>query len=134
MSTSEVIHWKALAIRQRDALIAEKVMGKRVEHWTEEDCEGHELRTGYVLPDQFGSPPVPCYSTNISAAWEVVREVNKPLDYTYDRYAAFVNELEKIVGSDMFYDLFYCDVDGDHLTAERLCIAALRAYGIEVVL
>ena len=66
---------------------------------------------------------------NMSDAWQVVRAINKPVDGSHERYARFIDALIKAVGSDMFFDLFYCDPESDdqHLTPERICDAALWA-------
>ena len=70
---------------------------------------------------------------DLNDAWLVVREMNSPIDGSYDRYAAFIMALEKIIGSNLFFDLFYCDPASDecHLTPERTCQAALQAVGAE---
>lgn len=84
---------------------------------------------------QTGGPDVPHYTTSLDAAWLVVHKMNEPIDGGYDLYAKFIDELTAIVGSDLFFDLFYCDPESDdrHLTGERICIAALRACGYTVV-
>ncbi len=72
---------------------------------------------------------------SMSDAWQVVRRINNPYpDHArpgYAEYSRFIDVLEKIIGSNMFYDLFYCDKDGDHLTPERICLAALEAIGVD---
>jgi hypothetical protein len=68
---------------------------------------------------------------NWNDAWQVVRMMNNPTP-DYQHYARFIDALEEIVGSTLFFDLFYCDKDGDHLTPERICIAALKAVGVEI--
>src|SRR5947209_2334851 len=60
----------------------------------------------------------PRYSESMDAAWLVVRGMNTPDSSAfpnYQTYSRFIDQLEKIVGSDLFFDLFYCDQDGDHL-------------------
>lgn len=66
---------------------------------------------------------------NLNDAWQVVRAINKPVDGSHERYARFIDALTKAVGSDMFFDLFYCDPESDnqHLTPARICDAALWA-------
>lgn len=67
--------------------------------------------------------------TSMDAAWQIVREMNEPVDGSYNRYAAFITALEKMIGSHLLFDLFYCDpVSGEcHLTPERIYQAALQA-------
>jgi hypothetical protein len=131
---SEIINWK-VASRQRDTIIAEKVMGwKQHPSDIDETCTQWESPQGdwYLLSDADG---VPHYTTSMDAAWLVVRMMNVPHSPAfpdYRDYANFIDCLQEIVGSDLFFDLFYCDADGDHLTPERLCIAALRALGYTV--
>lgn len=123
--------WSELTPEQRDTLIAEKVMGWKQAMpyevyqrylWEREDAPGITRET----------PP---FSRSMDAAWQVVRRMNNPNSPAfpdYQEYANFIAELVKLVGSDMFFDLFYCDHEEDHLTPARLCIAALRAVGMEI--
>ena len=144
---SESIQWSALTPDQQDRIIAEKIMGvpaicsgalhqdsRNSGFWTCDTCAAF----GHTAPPASHAPEVdiPAYSADLDAAMLVVRKMNEPHDGKFDRYARFIAELEKIVGSDMFFDLFYCDPasDDQHLTAERLCVAALRAVGVEVQL
>lgn len=67
---------------------------------------------------------------SLDDAWLLVHKMNQPQENgetSYDYYHQFIERLKEIVGSDMFFDLFYCDKDGDHLTPERLCQAAYLA-------
>ncbi len=63
---------------------------------------------------------------SLDDAWNVVRRLNHPQngDSAYHYYYQFIERLKEIVGSDELFDLFYCDMEGDHLTPERLCMAA----------
>jgi len=113
----EPVKWAELSTEQRNRLVSERVFGYTFAH--------EALRF------------LPSYTTSLDAAWLVVREMNKPLldeitGFYCERYATFVERLEQIVGSDMFFDLFYCDAESDHLTPERLCLVALRACGVEI--
>lgn len=78
---------------------------------------------------------MPNYIGSMDTAMSVVRQMNESdsPDYPdFATYARFIEELEKIVGSNLIFDLFYCDLEGDHLTPERICLAALRARGVTV--
>lgn len=124
------INWSELTPRERDCLIAEKVFGHTV--WRDSPFHGDLM----LLDNKQGlTGEVPHYSTDMNTAWKIVRKMNisnSPDFPDFTNYHRFIEELTKIVGSDMFFDLFYCDQDGDHLSPERICIAALRAVGIEV--
>lgn len=119
--------WKEMAPRERDALIGEKIFGRQIER--------NGVTPGLYIDHIFSDTrePVSCYSTRLNAAWLVVRRMNIPDAHgKYDLYAAFIEALEQIVGSDMFYDLFFCNPDDpsdEHLTPERICLAALKAVG-----
>lgn len=62
--------------RELDALVAEKVMG-----WKQCSMEGVRIKTCYGKPPEFGRNDgrvrIPGYSTDISAAWEVVEKVKQ---------------------------------------------------------
>lgn len=78
---------------------------------------------------------IPDYTTDMGVAWQVVRMLNNPDSPAfpdYQDYARFIDALTEIVGSDLFFDLFYCDKDGDHLNPNVICRAALQAHGVEV--
>jgi transcriptional regulator with XRE-family HTH domain len=102
---------------------------KELEHWCVYSKE--EEDTGIFAP-----------LINLDDAWVVVKEMNKPVnhpDWPFPKYAPyieFIHVLEKIVCSTMFFDLFYCDPDPEsddqHLTGDRICLAALIACGIEI--
>lgn len=144
---SEAIQWSVLMPVQRDLLVAEQVMGLDL-HCTGRltygatdilfqqqvsvclDCNALvTTKRGQQLPAQH-TRSVANYSQSLDTAWLVVRQMNED----GHQYARFIDALEAIVGSEMFFDLFYCDQHDQHLTAERICIAALRAVGVEVTL
>lgn len=150
--------WTEMTSEQKNALIHEKVMdgqqaqcpnkypritfnGYQILEWRCSRC-GQTGRGGAVHDKTTGgyavehtTPNVPSYITSMDAAWLVVKRVNRSdnPDYPdYGTYARFIDALQKTVGSDLFFDLFYCDDEGDHLTPERICLAALKACGIEI--
>lgn len=65
-----------------DALIAEKVMGLEVSR------EVHPFKYHNVELDKerggVWSSPIPAYSTDIAAAWEVVKKIGKPIEIRVD--------------------------------------------------
>ena len=150
------MNWEEMTPEQRDRLVHEKVMGNPLEvqctaigddiismlrpedhyrpngWWLCCECEyiGHGEDHTHIR--QLKIPP---YTQSMDVAWLVVRMMNNsdsPPFHSYQGYADFIDALEKIVGSNMFFDLFYCDKDGDHLTPERICKAALQAVGVDV--
>ncbi len=121
------MNWEEMTPEQRDVLVAEKVMG----HETGEMPSG----TLMMWNDSGLMEEIPRYTQSMDVAWLVVRMMNNsdsPTFHSYQGYADFIDALEKIVGSNLFFDLFYCDKDGDHLTPERICKAALEAVGVDV--
>lgn len=143
-------NWDTMTPEERNMLVHERVMGKPLEvpctgaiTWKPDPFNNKQL--GYWVCE-FGhhgvkheahfvkAAPLP-YTQSMDDAWLVVRRVNNPDSPAfpdYQDYARFIDALEEIVGSDCFFDLFYCDKDGDHLTPERLCKAALIAVGVNL--
>jgi hypothetical protein len=155
---SEPIKWKQLSDKDKGKLVLEHVLGYFIlPDGSHKDGDlikrGLGAPAGYHDPVAFWDEWLGCYQIrdvatdpspfdplhSLDDAWVIVKEMNKPIDgplTRYDRYGAFIDALEKIVGSTMFFDLFYCDPNSDdqHLTPERICLAALIACGIEVEL
>ncbi len=140
------MNWETMTPEQRDTLIHTEIMKR-----TQEPCHDGQLdpymggywqcSCGWVSDFFIGNGttdhtiPIPRYTQSMDAAWLVVRMMNNsdsPTFHSYQGYANFIDALEKIVGSNLFFDLFYCDKDGDHLTPERICKAALQAKGVEI--
>lgn len=114
--------------RELDALIAEKVMGLRIEHrepyWTHSDP--HQL-------------PIPTYSTSIADAWEVVEKLRS------DDFNATVEccpESHDLGDGEQCYADFFCgDSNGPHKPGTKhgqawaataphaICLAALATVG-----
>jgi len=106
MTESEYL---ALPDREKDTLIAEKVMGCKISDNCTELGQGHERR----YPDA----KIPNYSTSIEAAWEVVERMkDKPL------------HLDGSLKGDWLckFDAFGLDAGGD-TAPEAICLAALKA-------
>jgi hypothetical protein len=154
---TEIIQWATLTPERRNCLVHEKVMGKSIkcsghpitivhrspsrtqgEHfeYATWHCETCGKGASQIAPEEHDAPgEIPNYSESLDAAWQLVRRVNNPNNPAfpdYQDYANFIECLEELVGSNLFFDLFYCDAEGDHLNPERICIAALRAVGCEV--
>lgn len=148
MSKSSEEWWASYAEMRKVAAIIRDILGW--ECFTSWESYQHKYgmqEWGYIAGEKFTTPtPVAFYDSewrvwspdhekldvfdplhNLNDAWQVVRAINKPVDGSHERYARFIDALEKAVGSNMFFDLFYCDKDGDHLKPTRICDAALWA-------
>jgi hypothetical protein len=152
---AESIQWNALSPEERNRLVHLRVMagqapchgpyklmaphGEQIT-WHCFTCGATDpAGPGNGTPETHPSRIVPDYTQSLDAAWLVVEHLNDPTNFPdrtsdYAVYAAFCDELEREVGSDLLFDLFFCDpVSGErHLTPERIAIAALRACGVQV--
>lgn len=141
---SEIIKWNELTPEERNVLIAQKVMGLRVEHWTEETYKDADPNycyvTGYVIinePRTFSYwSSVPRYTQSLDSAMQVVQAI-KPtrrgyLDMTYwsEDYSTVVFHLPDT--DEDYYDLKMFSYDGSLSLPEAICIAALKAKGYQV--
>jgi hypothetical protein len=104
--------------RELDALVAEKVMGWKVKHM---DVYGWM----YSLPDRNRWTNVPHFSSNIADAWQVVEKARK--DFGFIDILPYGSGYETVVRT----------LNGDiHTKVETaphaICLAALRAFGVEV--
>lgn len=104
--------------RELDALVAEKVMGFRVDQYK------------YVVDTGKITTTLPCYSENISAAWEVVEKITYPdgrltAAFQLSRWSLYtaIFCFEKTGGGQFNFE-------GVAPTAPRaICLAALKAVG-----
>jgi hypothetical protein len=129
-----------IAGRELDALVAEKVMGlRRVTEYSEEfayphypgdfvNSDGHRVFSSFDEPTH----QLPKYSSDISAAWEVVEK--------FIKFNPFWEENDSL-----WFDLsptkppgWYCNF-GDSSTSVyadtaplAICLAALKAVGVEI--
>lgn len=108
--------------RELDALVAEKAMG--LEHVRTQE-QGHHTDLVHGPSEMAGvARIVPCYSTSIAAAWEVVERLSQSDDVvicsTSTGWSAQldINPLPTIS---------YADT-----APHAICLAALRAVGVEV--
>lgn len=153
MNTRE--QWNALSERDRVRYLLEKVIGcfvleQTAQGWLmPEFPRGVHAPKGFHWPIAFWNTDCKCWGykdigdngvtfldplDNMNDAWKIVRKMNEPQisgETSYGYYHNFIERLKEIVGSDMFFDLFYCDKDGDHLTPERICQAAYLAVDEE---
>lgn len=130
------MNWKEMKPRERDALIAEKVMGLQVEHWTESERETVDedgnpetwsLRTGYVVIDGLSNPYVLHYTEDMSAAWQVVEKIKQEGHrYNNSLFVQWQYHLDYLYGRPAHRDVLY------DLSPEGICLAALKAVGVEI--
>jgi hypothetical protein len=96
---TEAIPWSTLMPEQRNALIAEKVMGLRIEHWTDKELRGQgedgeetvcSLRTGYVVPGVYDSERAMNYAFRFPNS-ELQRSQDAVNDAAYDHESRVVS-------------------------------------------
>jgi hypothetical protein len=111
--------------RELDALIAEKVMGLVIHHKRRDEWnDGDSLFYVYYVEDEEHIEHVPKYSTDISAAWEVVKKLRdlgyRPIlmpDWGEDWECQIYREAERIVDSP------WCET-----APHAICLAALKTH------
>ncbi len=139
---SETIKWSALTPEQRDALLAEKVMGLKIEHWTDETYKDADPAycyvKGYVVINEPGSishwSPVPRFSQSMDDAWLVIKHLDEELDGYH--LILFMDEMKKLVIDEVVSNDW--DEDGitlkglANLTPDKLCRSALVARDMRI--
>ncbi len=136
-----------------DALVAEKIMGNRVEHWTQEtlastDEDGtsttYDLRTGYVLPDKPGTPDVPPYSRSWDAVYDMIHhlleiprksDAHPPTNWVFFAEVLRMLQPDQSRGSQSIMTLQeFCDLfrPTKSVSCKVLCVAALRTVGVDI--
>lgn len=133
----EPIKWYALTPAQRDEVVHEKIFGheRKTKHFLTPDRSnvwsiGETYKIRSLQTWQTGGPDTPRYSQSLDAAWEMVRVLVGNHSDTYDRARLFFRELGQLDGP---VHVVIPWADFRDLTAETLCIAALRACGHEVL-
>jgi len=138
--------WRDLSPRERDALVAEQLMGYE---WKEfkHNGSGTEVyfsadKKSWLGPADFNPKPqrgygfqvlgcsIPSYTTDIRAAWEVR---DKVATLIFSKRQKFTEEVRKIISDEMESD------EGIHhsevilrVQPYHICLAALKAVGVEV--
>lgn len=135
---SDTIEWGKLSSRERDATVAERVMGL-CGHWELEKLHGAASgfqctkckATFCVGTIEFDIPRSRPYTTSIAAAWEVVEKLPEGWKWILTNYGDGCSFL--IFKPDMYVDIGAEDFEGSSpSTPEAICIAGLRAKGYEV--
>lgn len=144
---SDTIKWSELTPTQRDAIIHEKIFGLQVEPCQQPDDDEITLSCsacGHRYPDslvEWTDPqevpyipskqkahtrPIPAYTSSLDAAWQLVERVTRPPQSQEEalqfRSTRFMFWFEKA-------NLWACTREE---AANELCLAALRACGVEV--
>ena len=114
---------KMEAGREMDALVAEKVMGYEVyrHEYSYHDTVNEFTETEYIVENI----RVPSYSTDISAAWQVVEKLNT--DSPFDKFDKFSQILAE--GCDADQDDYIADCYNllSGISPLAICRAALKA-------
>lgn len=115
---NDTIKWSTLIPAERAALIAEKIFGYRV---IEDEYNWYMDRGDGTRPTE-----LPRYSISLDAAWLVVEHVTR-LPQSRE---------EAVQGANTQFMLWWTHVDlwacTREAAASEICLAALRACGIEV--
>ena len=132
--------------RELDALVAEKVMGGKIEHdWVEpfggdlQMCRACERN---MMDSDRPRHCTPSYSTSIEAAWEVMEKLKDRVG-DKERELLEVNWLpaknkwvagiwcyeQKMLGGSVARASFVASADS---APRAICLAALKAFGVEV--
>jgi hypothetical protein len=118
--------------RELDALIAMEVMGFNPEDftYTKEELEKMQV-VGSVVTIK---PKLKPYSTDITAAWEVVEKIKDAVKGCDGVFKIQWNDDNKWVVYWDHEDLINCaDIQGESLMAPHaICLAALKAVGHEI--
>jgi ABA sandwich protein len=140
---SETIKWAELTTEQRNVLVHEKVMGKD----PQERCPGTPERTDIAdwycaachqnwleKPPAVHTVVIPSYTTNMDAAWQVLTHMCHEPEWT-EQMMLFINYLDdgevvdrNVTRSEPIFTLTRLAA----LTPEAICVAALKACGVDV--
>lgn len=136
--------WSEMTPRERDALVAEKVMGLNKEDYYSDYDKLSSQKQNVISRGQGWFPePLKNYSTDIKAAWEVVEKLTSEKWLAFkvlqrpsraDANEAWTKGLKAVV------EIIFGGqgVNGPPLTVkassapEAICLAALRVVGVEI--
>lgn len=114
------MNWDEMSARERDALVAEKIFGTPLDPY----------RPGWVIDGNIRTY-LKNYTTDISAAWEVVEKMR---ERGHDFDAGAWNKMKPVWSARFPKE----DVNNSHYDSlgdtapEAICKAALRTVGVEV--
>ena len=122
--------------RELDALIAEKVMG--LKNIRKDGGFAHFVEPDYVHgnhPQRNSGIPIPHYSTDIAAAWEVVEKISPIRIEKHERAVggfiyrvSIVSEVNNWEGCGRFPAGYNWSIEKE-TAPHAICLAALRAVG-----
>lgn len=113
-----------MSARERDALVAEKVMGHQV-IYSVPDNYGHAYTK---IKRRIGAVDCPYYTEKISAAWEVVEKMRSLGWYPEIIYDPD-STLWQVWMSHAALDASFQD---DVSVTDAICLSALRAVGVDI--
>lgn len=119
--------------RELDALVAEKIMGwtdfSPIDPAVDYSIGANGFRRNYATDPNGGKTWFPLYSTDISAAWEVVEEMRKREDdpFCIDIETCLINYTVKVADSNGYTDIWIIRESAPH----AVCLAALLALSEE---
>jgi hypothetical protein len=126
--------------RELDALVAEKVMGWKPDPARCRLC-GWPLSDGMCTPDNCSLRPLPIvpydippdYSTDIAAAWQVVEHLRERDIWLDSLEQKWESEMTRVIFGwrDPERGALFAQEMGD-TPAHAICLAALRAVGMEI--
>jgi hypothetical protein len=144
---TETIQWHELTPAQRDQLVHIEIMhrecpGEPGKHqciyadgtpptvwWYCSTCQQRWLRN-VPTEEMHSAEVVPAYTTSLDATWEMLRHLIGNHSDTYERARRFFKELGGLDGP---VHVIVGWADFRDLTADSLCVMALRAMGYEVL-
>jgi hypothetical protein len=158
---SEIIQWASLTRRQRDELVAEKVMhlqrvlcpsqgqdhnddnlayNRDFGYWRCRTCNAHsQSEEDELFQHGMVFDALPRYSESLDAAWLVLQELVKhPRDQDgslNDALGKFADTMLDEDYHDAFSEIFPAYevfIMAAKWTPERICIAALKAVGVDL--
>jgi hypothetical protein len=134
MSTNLKVKWTSLTPRERDALVAERVMGLEVVRnpkggWSIGPADCYDSAGEMILFN-----PLLAYSEDISATWQVVEKLVSD-GWRVDTVSSEVGGTDVVLSCIPGARGHYCSdsLEGRVTTApEAICLAALRAAGVDI--
>jgi len=116
--------WNSMTPRERDALVAEKVMG-----WTDVKYASDIDWFMGIEPEQtdYGISFIGEYTTDISEAWAVLNKLKERVEYVRTTITDSRRGIKVCVQT-----IGYSYRAESVSLAEAICLAALRACGVEI--
>lgn len=150
--------WAEMSKEERNLLIHEKVMGGQAHcpnsyptitfngyqilEWRCQQC-GQTGRGGAVHDPTTGGylvahsiPNIPPYTTDMNAAWLIIQKMptrhHEQAEFLDEPFARFTDELLPNRAGEIWTAYNCMATEVAHWTAEKICMAALKACGVEI--